>query len=208
MQIHKTVNLDRQKLNPAIRRIRDEYKKLHGKQSGRGVYSRYDWARVSYAYDLTLPGTSILDVGIGCGQLVNALALSDRFERVAGLDISIHSNFMRLTDDYDIELESVDKLPFDDNAFDTILCMEVLEHVNHNVFMRGLEQLRRVCKKQLIMSVPFNEPLPLPSYHKQQFTDERIEEYFPDARRHLLEKPNVPWILLEERFDQDAHALR
>lgn len=47
-------------------------------------------------------------------------------------------------------------LPFPDNQFDLVMCMEVLEHLDHPE--KGLAELCRVSRRWLLLSVP-NEPL-------------------------------------------------
>jgi hypothetical protein len=79
--------------------------------------------------------------------------------------------------------------------------MEVIEHLPDGKLERVLAQLRRVAARRLIVSVPFCEPLPLPHYHQQQFTAERILSMFPTAKFTLfLKSPvtRVPWMLIDE----------
>lgn len=49
---------------------------------------------------------------------------------------------------------SVLELPFDDNSFDLILCSEVLEHLPFDNFTVALEQMKRVTKKYIVLSLP------------------------------------------------------
>jgi SAM-dependent methyltransferase len=51
---------------------------------------------------------------------------------------------------------SIYKLPFADKFFDTVMCLEVLEHLDSPD--KGMEELCRVCRRWLIMSVP-REPI-------------------------------------------------
>jgi SAM-dependent methyltransferase len=53
--------------------------------------------------------------------------------------------------DVEIDLEK-EKLPYEDNSFDCVLCLDVLEHLDniHEVF----DELCRVTKKYLIISLP------------------------------------------------------
>ena len=54
--------------------------------------------------------------------------------------------------DIPLDLEAVDVLPFSDNAFECVLCIEVLEHLNnlHTMF----DELIRVSKRYVIVSLP------------------------------------------------------
>jgi len=54
--------------------------------------------------------------------------------------------------DIQVNLEEIDRLPFDDNSFHTVICIEVLEHlVNlHRLF----DELVRVSNRYVIVSLP------------------------------------------------------
>lgn len=54
--------------------------------------------------------------------------------------------------DIELNLESVEKLPFDDSTYDCVICIEVLEHLNnlHVIF----DELVRVSSKYVIVSLP------------------------------------------------------
>ena len=41
-------------------------------------------------------------------------------------------------------------------------------------------EMKRVSRSKVIISVPFEEPFPLPPYHIQRFDEERIIDLFPD----------------------------
>lgn len=43
-------------------------------------------------------------------------------------------------------------LPFEDDTFDTVLCSEVLEHLDHPG--RAFRELRRVARRAVVVSVP------------------------------------------------------
>ena len=94
---------------------------------------------------------------------------------------------------------NVARLQFDDASFDVVICMEVLEHVDRRTFAAGLSELRRVCGDQLLMTVPFEEPEPIPAYHKRRFDRADIRELWPSATRTRLDRPHVAWALMEER---------
>lgn len=96
---------------------------------------------------------------------------------------------------------SVGSLDFEDKAFDTVYCMEVLEHRDDEEFDVALSELRRVCRGQLLITVPFLELMPS-KYHQQRFTVNRVRDLFPHARKSLLLKEpvmRVPWVTMEEK---------
>lgn len=50
----------------------------------------------------------------------------------------------------------IEKLPFRDNKFDTVVCTHTLEHIQD--LAQGISELRRVAKKRLIIVVPKQRP--------------------------------------------------
>lgn len=51
-----------------------------------------------------------------------------------------------------LNLESVDRLPFDDGSFDTVMCIEVLEHLNN---LHALaKDLFRLSSRHVLISLP------------------------------------------------------
>lgn len=51
-----------------------------------------------------------------------------------------------------INLEEVPRLPFEDGSFDTVICTDVLEHLEH--LHRVFDELVRVCRGHMIISLP------------------------------------------------------
>ena len=99
---------------------------------------------------------SILDAGCGDGETLIRLkrCLPDN---VAAFDINkgqIDDARNRLPD-VKIETQDIYQLPYDDNSFDLILCLEVLEHLKNP--SSALKEIARVTSKHLIVSVP-SEP--------------------------------------------------
>lgn len=180
-----------------VAEARNRFRERHAGE-GRGFPSKYDYRRYSLVYSMARKGGAVLDVGVGSGQLVNALALGGDFSRVCGIDVRSHSKFVRFSDAFELFRMSVTEMDFAADEFDVVICMEVLEHLDAEDFRRALGELRRVCGGQLIASVPYDEPEPLPTYHKLRFGDDELAEYFPTASLSLLRKPSVPWVLVEE----------
>jgi len=200
MRFGETIDLRDESLSlvPAVEEARRLFSAVHP-GTGRGFPSKFDYRRYSVAYSMARKGGAVLDIGIGSGQLVNALALGCEFRRVCGIDVTAHSKYERFTDAYERRRMSVADMAFGDSEFDVVVCMEVLEHLEPDGFARAVREIRRVCGGQILASVPYDEPEPLPSYHKMRFGDRELEGHFPYARYTLLRKPNVPWVLIEER---------
>jgi SAM-dependent methyltransferase len=194
---------------PLLRSIRERFEEAYRKQlgvsSGKGLYKNADWRRIELATRL-IPANckSVLDVGVGPGAFLNYLTLCGRFDRVTGIDKRRYSKFVELTPDLDYRIMDIRKLSFPENSFDIVFCMEVLEHLDSKTLEMGLSALRRIAKRKLVMTVPFNEPLPLPSYHLQHFDEARIRATFPDADILLVHRDRKrstwPWTVLVEEF--------
>jgi len=113
-------------------------------------FSEYDhksrWISYWHQIDevLGLGPQSVLEIGIG-GKVVSNY-LKDRGIKVVTLD----------TDDNlkpDVTA-SVVKMPFGDDSFDVVLCAEVLEHLPFEKLEESLKELKRVSKKNIILSLP------------------------------------------------------
>jgi ubiquinone/menaquinone biosynthesis C-methylase UbiE len=100
---------------------------------------------------------------------------------------------------YQIMYASVTNLPFADKAIDVVTCMEVLEHLDRQSLLAALPELRRVSHF-LVITVPYNEPEPRPSYHKLRFTDSELLTYFPHGELIRLRRPTgTDWMAIVER---------
>lgn len=194
------VPLRRLPLPGTVASVRDAYIQRHGTdpEDRGGWYTRHDWLRVGFVLGALQPGGRFLDVGLGAGQFINAVASTGRYEAVHGADPVRFNKYVELTPGIERIDVSVAELPFPDDHFDVVTCMEVLEHVPDDVFTAGLAELRRVCGGQLIMTVPYEEPEPIYSGHCRRFEADDIERVFPTAERVLLDRPGMSWAVMEE----------
>jgi hypothetical protein len=54
------------------------------------------------------------------------------------------------------------------------------------------------------MSLPFCEPEPISKTHVRRFEAADILRLFPDASYTLLDRPRMPWVIMEERYDRTS----
>lgn len=95
---------------------------------------------------------SVLDVGCGNGFITRQI----KAPRVVGLDPSEEA----LTHfEGECVLGSADRLPFDDDAFDAVVCAEVLEHLPEGVYQKAVSELARVARRCLVIGVPYDQDL-------------------------------------------------
>lgn len=104
---------------------------------------------ISYFYQTKLIGDcsakKILFIGVGDGLVPHLLKQNKRHEVV--------------TLDFDEGLRpdvvgDIRKLPFADKTFDLVCAFEVLEHIPWAEALEALTEIKRVCKKSAIISVP------------------------------------------------------
>jgi ubiquinone/menaquinone biosynthesis C-methylase UbiE/predicted nuclease with TOPRIM domain len=118
----------------------------------------------------------VLDVGCGMGELVHAFLRQG--VDATGVDVA-----QRCIDDGNrrapgrFQVGSVLELPFADASFETVVCTDMLEHLEEGDIARALDELVRVAKSTLFVCVSTREDR--------------------DKRWHLTIKPREWW---ERRF--------
>ena len=110
---------------------------------------------------------TILDVG-AWDNLLKEMLESRGFQVVA-VDLEPHHS--------DVLKADITSLPFRDNSFDLVTCLEVIEHLDKEKMFIALKELERVAKKNIIISVP-NQEIPLGVGHKQFFNDKKVKNLF------------------------------
>lgn len=132
---------------------------------------------------------TILDVGCGNGFLTNVLAKSN-YERLVGFDCSNEALKHLNTETI---LGNISSLPFEDKSFDLVTCLETIEHLTEDDYLKGITEIQRVAKKYIIISVPNEEVLENslvscpkccccfnPDFHMRSYDIKKIKSLFRD----------------------------
>lgn len=100
--------------------------------------------RIAFAHKHFAPWmkTSVLDVGCDTAPLRKLLGDGTKYY---GIDIGGEPDEV-------VNLEETARLPFEDGHFETVVCFEVLEHLD--ALHRVLDEIFRVAKTNVILSLP------------------------------------------------------
>lgn len=93
---------------------------------------------------------SLLDVGAGTGEIAQAICKIRPELIISGVDVKIRPKTFIPVVDYD-----GNQLPFDDNAFDAVIIIDVLHHCNDPIAM--LQECSRVSKKWVLIKDHISE---------------------------------------------------
>jgi SAM-dependent methyltransferase len=95
-------------------------------------------------------GPVVLDLGCGLGGYTKAL--SERGLDARGIDVS--PEYVERARSLGVEADLYDgaRLPYDDDSFDTVAMLEVLEHLEDPAAL--LREARRVARRGVLVSVP------------------------------------------------------
>lgn len=124
-----------------------------------------------------IAGTRVLDVGCGCGvygyllrnkwqdtpsghvqfrDFANRDPKNDQPELLAGVDAQLGSVKRCASHHiYDfLALARAEALPFPENYVDTILCVEVLEHLEKAAALKAIRDFERIAARRIVVTVP------------------------------------------------------
>lgn len=132
------------------------------------------WQQINQA--LSFSPKSILVIGVGDGVVVDYL--KNYVENVQTLDIDTDLN-------PDI-VASVTNMPIADNSFDVVMCAEVLEHIPFDEFKKALSEIKRVTRKNVIISLPHFGPAVKLSFKIPFLKEVKFAFKIPYAKQHVL----------------------
>lgn len=111
------------------------------------------------AFALVEPGSTVLDLGCGDGLMLSML--KDKQVTGKGIDLSEKGIEKAKTKGLDVsvfDFGSGSRLPFDDGSFDTVISLDVLEHLYDPTVV--LKEAARVARKSVVIGVPNFSSLP------------------------------------------------
>jgi ubiquinone/menaquinone biosynthesis C-methylase UbiE len=147
-------------------------------------------------------GDSILEVGFGSG--LTFLNLNGMYQKLYGLDLSCDVNevaqvFAPLGIHLDLTNGNVLDMPYQDNQFDTVLLISILEHLKPEELDCALREVKRVLKPggQIVYGVPVERPFmvamfALLGYNIRKYHFSTEKDVAAAARKHFQQVRVVP----------------
>lgn len=140
-----------------------ELKKIVGEYHSQNILvKKLFFDRLKIAVDLarnTLsdnPTASVIDIGCGQGMLLKILKKT--FPNAALHGIDIEPNVIQLAKNIKatIQVMSVTKIKFENNLFNIVFCLDVLEHLTSTELKMAANEIKRILKPNglLITSLP------------------------------------------------------
>ena len=174
-------------------------------KDNKNVYENLDWQKLTknvlkdkitvIMQAIPKDVKTILDIGCGNGVITNELA---KLYQVTGLDRSRKALSFVKTENIQ---SSSDNIPLPDRSFDLIFSSELMEHLPEEVFIKTINEMKRLTKKYILITVPFAENikkayLKCPecgfifnrSYHLRGFDINSLKNYFPEYQMIYCEK--------------------
>jgi ubiquinone/menaquinone biosynthesis C-methylase UbiE len=100
-----------------------------------------------------ITGEKVLEVGCGRAYLARRIEAK---AKITACDMVISDALRNKHPDLDLREADIEKLPFEDNEFETVVSTHTLEHVLN--IAQAIKELRRVAGKRLIIVVPKQRP--------------------------------------------------
>jgi ubiquinone/menaquinone biosynthesis C-methylase UbiE len=148
-------------------------------------------------------GDKLLDAGCGLGEYT-IFSLRNN-AKVWAFDYSVE--MVNLTSELvereslkaeKLSVDSITAIPYEDNFFDQVFCLAVLDHVNDESRLKGIIELKRVVKKggRIVIDVPNRY-----AYHwRFVFYLMRIIKLYPKGNIHFFTPSEINQLLSENGF--------
>jgi len=134
--------------------MNDEFEEAHSRG---GTLPLADLERGAFIRDHIPDGVqTILDVGCGMGQITKILGET---HDVTGLELSHVAVEKAAKLGVAVVPGGIDKLPFPDGSFDLVMGAEVLEHLDEELFAKGVREIARVAAQFVLLTLPNRDRL-------------------------------------------------
>ncbi|MBL8099370.1 MAG: class I SAM-dependent methyltransferase [Anaerolineales bacterium] len=127
------------------------------------IFGKMYRRRVELCLDECQGGETILEVGFGSG--LTFLNLNEKYKKIFGLDLTCDVNivqevFIKHSIHPDLKNGNVLQMPYQDNQFDTVLLISILEHLKPEELNQAFREIHRVLKPggQVVYGVPVERP--------------------------------------------------
>lgn len=127
------------------------------------IFGRMYRSRVELALGECTGGARVLEVGFGTGLAFQNL--HDNYKEIHGIDLTadiqaVKSVFEPLNIPLFLEKGDVLNMPYEDNFFDTVLLVSILEHLKPVELEQAFIEVRRVLKPggQMVYGTPVEKP--------------------------------------------------
>ena len=127
------------------------------------VFGKMYRRRVQLALEACTGGKRVLEIGFGTG--LTFPNLHDIYHEIHGLDLTadidtIYLVFKPLNIPLNLKKGDVLHMPYEDNYFDTVLLISILEHLKPDELKQAFAEVRRVLKLggQMVYGTPVEKP--------------------------------------------------
>lgn len=147
--------------------------------------------RLNTSIELVPAGTKTL-ADIGCGNGVFAWMLQQQKPEIDSLSVDRSETAVKYVRTKS-KVGDIVALPFEDKTFDCVTCFQVLEHIPYPVYDTVLNELSRISKKNVIISVPYqedteNDITKCPACHATFNIELHLRNYFDRDIQELFSK--------------------
>lgn len=140
----------------------EKYKEIYSGKIGESYVSKYDvgygrgfWGEGAIDFILSQNPKSVLDVGCGYGRFCDAI--SEKVEKVYGLDIaSVITHNVIENNKINFIHGEAKKIPLDDNSIEWITSFDCLEHCLPQDIDEILNEFNRVSTKGWVFSISYS----------------------------------------------------
>jgi len=169
------------------------------RQYQKPFFGRYYRRRVEICLRRCKGGERILEVGFGSG--VAFLNLAKKYKEIHGVDLKANTEeitalFASKRIDVFLKQGNLLQLPYEDNFFDTVLLISILEHLQPGELHTAFQEIRRVLKPggQVVYGVPVDSQMTRMGFLLLGY----------DIRKHHFSNEKQIWRSATAYFNQDV----